>query len=233
MVDYMRKGKLWVQFLFWSLIYLIDLLSWISRNFLGTIRLPTASWSWYASGSGGEEREVFMIRAGRILQILFLEANECCDHLVLFEGTLGGNRIAEWVLSVRLRNNYYANNLQYLWRESEWKKVPYFHPECNESIVATKWGSECEGNDGENINEKISSEVYTDHFQRSGATMINVMRRNILDDKMIEFWSLTQTSSNRYQFSNIQSPSQLHAFPLIIMDLFWWFDVELNGHSPE
>ncbi|GMS99141.1 hypothetical protein PENTCL1PPCAC_21316, partial [Pristionchus entomophagus] len=29
------------------------------------------------------------------VEILFLEANECCDHLVLFEGTLGGNQIAE------------------------------------------------------------------------------------------------------------------------------------------
>ncbi|GMS81612.1 hypothetical protein PENTCL1PPCAC_3787, partial [Pristionchus entomophagus] len=28
------------------------------------------------------------------VEILFLEANQCCDHLVLFEGTLGGNQIA-------------------------------------------------------------------------------------------------------------------------------------------
>ncbi|GMT20009.1 hypothetical protein PFISCL1PPCAC_11306, partial [Pristionchus fissidentatus] len=29
------------------------------------------------------------------VEILLLEANSCCDHLVLYEGTLGGNVIAD------------------------------------------------------------------------------------------------------------------------------------------
>ncbi|GMR52937.1 hypothetical protein PMAYCL1PPCAC_23132, partial [Pristionchus mayeri] len=36
------------------------------------------------------------------IEILFLEANECCDHLKLFEGTLGGKLIAD--LSGELNN---------------------------------------------------------------------------------------------------------------------------------
>ncbi|GMT20598.1 hypothetical protein PFISCL1PPCAC_11895, partial [Pristionchus fissidentatus] len=36
------------------------------------------------------------------VEVEFLEANSCCDHLVLYEGTLGGAVIAELLISIKI-----------------------------------------------------------------------------------------------------------------------------------
>ncbi|GMT13739.1 hypothetical protein PFISCL1PPCAC_5036, partial [Pristionchus fissidentatus] len=48
------------------------------------------------------------------VEILFLEANSCCDHLVLFEGTFGGNIIANLTGEISAGTTFRTNSSNFM-----------------------------------------------------------------------------------------------------------------------